>query len=606
MNYKALISMSLVVTLNAQDLPSTIQEVLSTNPVILERLKNYNVIKQDITSAKSGYYPKLDLSLGVGRESTDRSNRVNNAPDTDFDFTVYQNSLTLTQNVFKGFETSYQVEQQENRAISSAYSYVEKVNDTAFRMVNSYIQVMKNTQLLETARENVDINQDIFVKVKKLFDSGLTTLSEVNKIESSLALAKSNYVVQENTLLDATYNMQRILGRMMDPASMVEPSLNTQLPNSLEEAAQFAIENNPSLLVSRYNIKQAQAAYQEKKAPFYPQIDLEVSQSMNKNISATEGNEDKFRAMAFLKYNFFNGFSDSAALQKSISQIHQENQSKNDLRRQVIEGINLSWASNEKLTQQLVHLQEYQKFSEKTLTLYSKEYDLGRRSLLDLLSAQNDLIGSKSQIINTKYSILFAKYRILDAMGTLVSTILGGTDIVYSNVGLINSKSLEQDTLPIKLDMDNDLIVDEKDICSNSLPSDMKNIYGCKNVFADATQIERYSEFTFSGSSAELSSHGEERLKNLVTQLSEYGFKNLQFEVLGNVDVESLDSEASLLLSAQRAEVVKEILIKAGAMQDKITIHAQSNKAPMYTNAVGKGQQRNNRVDIVVKKLFKK
>ncbi|MDB2562562.1 TolC family outer membrane protein [Sulfurimonas sp.] len=605
MKNKLLISLSLVAALNAQDLPTTVQEVLSTNPVILERLKNYNSVKEDIVSAESGYYPKLDLVLGAGRESTDRSNRANNAPDTDFDFTVYQNSLTLTQNVFKGFETTYQVQQQENRAISAAYSYVEKVNDTAFGMVNSYIQVMKNTELLETAKENVEINEEIFQKVKKLFDSGLTTLSEVNKIESSLALSKSNYIVQENTLLDVTYNLQRILGRLLDPKQMMEPSLQAKLPDTLEDAAQYAIEHNPSLLVSRYNIKLAQAAYKEKQAPFYPQIDLEVSQSMNKNLSATEGNEDKFRAMAFLKYNFFNGFADSSALQKSISQIHQENQSKNDLRRQVIEGMNLSWASNEKLTKQLVHLKEYQKFSQKTLTLYSKEYDLGRRSLLDLLSAQNDLIGSKSQIISTKYSILFAKYRILDAMGTLVTTVLGGADIVYSNVGLAPSKNLEKDTLPIKLDMDDDLIVDDKDICSNSLSSEMKGIYGCKNIFSDTAQIERYSEFTFSGSDAELTSNGEDRLNALIKQLSEYGFKNLKFDVLGNVDNEDLDSKASLLLSAQRAGVVKDILIKAGAIEDNINLHAQSNKAPMYTNAVGKGRQLNNRVDIVVRKLVK-
>ena len=63
---------------------------------------------------------------------------------------------------------------------------------------------------------------------------------------------------------------------------------------------------------------------------------------------------------------------------------------------------------------------KYEKFSNKTLELYSREYDLGRRSLLDLLSAQNDLIGANSQIINANYNILFAKYRILDAMGILV------------------------------------------------------------------------------------------------------------------------------------------------------------------------------------------
>ena len=608
MKKQLLTSLFFIATLEAQDLATTIKETLSTNPVVLERLKNYNVTKEDITSAKAGYYPKLDLVLGAGYENTDRRNRVSgNIPQADqsFDFNVYQNSLTLTQNIFKGFQTNYQVQQQENRTISAAYSYIEKVNDTAFNMVNSYIQVMKNIELLQTAKENVEINDEIFQKVRKLFDSGLTTLSEVNKIESSLSLAKSNYIVQENTLMDVTYNMHRILGRYLDPKNMSEPFFDFNLPNTLEEATQYAIDHNPSLLVSKYNIKLAQATYQEKKSPFYPQIDIELSQSMNKNISAVEGNEDKFRAMAFLKYNFFNGFADSAALQKSISQIHQENQSKNELRRQVIEGMNLSWASNDRLTAQLVHLKDYKNFSEKTLALYSKEYDLGRRSLLDLLSAQNDLIGSKSQIINTKYSILFAKYRILDAMGTLVSSILGDTNIIYSNVGLAGSEKIEKDTLPIKLDMDNDLIVDEKDICSNSLSSEMKEIYGCKSIFKNTAQIERYSGFTFSDSKTELSRDGENRLHALIKQLKEYGLKNIKFDILGNVDRENIDSETALLLSTQRAKLVKDILVKAGANEGNIILHAQSNKAPMYTNESEKGKQLNNRVDIVVKKLIK-
>lgn len=608
MHKKLLISLSLVAALNAQNLTTTVQEVLSTNPIILERLKNYNALKEDITSAQSGYYPKLDLVLGAGHETTDKSNRVTagaTLPDQSFDYTVYENSLTLTQNLFSGFETTYQVQQQENRAVSAAYSYVEKVNDTAFSMVNSYIQVMKNVELLQTAKENVDINEEIFQKVKKLFDAGLTTLSEVNKIESSLSLSKSNYIVQENTLMDVTYSLQRILGRYINPKEMSEPIFDAKLPKTLEEATQYAIQNNPSLLVSNYNIKLAQATYKEKQSPFYPKLDLEVSQSMNKNLSAIEGNDEKFRAMAYLKYNFFNGFSDSAALQKSISQIHQESQSKNDLRRQVIEGMNLSWASNKKLSQQIVHLKDYQKFSEKTLTLYSKEYDLGRRSLLDLLSAQNDLIGSRSQIINTKYSMLYAKYRILDSMGTLVSYVLGNENIVYSNVGLTGSKEMQEDTLPIKLDMDNDLIVDEKDICSNSLSSEMKNIYGCKAVLENTAQVERYSDFTFSGSDSELSSHGEDRLQALIKQLEDYGFENLKFDVLGNVDIESMDSKSLLLLSAQRAGVVKDMLIKAGANEENITIHAQSDNAPMYTNTSNEGKRLNNRVDIVVRKQNK-
>ncbi len=597
MNLKTVVALSMATLVCAQDLKTTVNEVLSTNPIILERLKNYNATKEDITTAKAGYYPKLDLSIGVGREDGET------AAGQDFDYSVYQNSLTYTHNLFKGFQTKYRVKQQESRTVSAAYSYIENVNDTAFEMVNTYLQVMKNKELLNIQNENIQINQEIFAKVQKLYDAGLTTLSEVNKIESSLSLAKSNYVVQENTLLDVKYNMQRVLGRYLDPENMSRPVLNVALPVNLEEATQFAIQNNPSLLVGKYNVELAQATYHEKKSPFYPSLDIEISQNMNKNLSGIPGEYDNLRAMAYLRYNFFNGFADKATLQKSISSIHQEVQTKNQLRREVIEGLNLSWAANEKLSKQLEHLKAYKNFSLKTLTLYSKEYDLGRRSLLDLLSAQNDFIAAKAQIINTEYSMLFAKYRILDAMGTLVSTINGDTEAIYSNVGLNGKTPQNMDSLPVSYDTDKDLIVDEMDICNNSLTDEMRSLYGCKFIFDDTKRIERYSGFLFDGETSKLTSDGEEKLKNLITQIESYGWNKLKFDLLGNVDNKDMLKDEVTLLSQQRAEAVKERLIKAGALETNITIHANADKAPMYSDEESDSVALNNRVDIVVKKL---
>ncbi|MDD5373137.1 MAG: TolC family outer membrane protein [Sulfurimonas sp.] len=431
--------LSLHLLLDASTLETTIDETLATNPIVLEKLKKYNATKQDIVIAKSGYYPKLDLSVGVGSENTQRTQ-----PDKSFDFSVYQNSLTLTQNVFKGFETIHKVAQEEYKNASTAYSYIEQVNNISFEIVNAYIQIIKNRELLENAQENIKVNQEIFAKVQKLYNSGLTTLSEVNKVEASLALAKANYVVQENTLLDHEYKFEKLFGKKINTQDLQIPTLNATLPSSLEEATQYALQNNPSILVSDYNIKLARASYNEKKSPYYPKVDIEVAELMNKNLSGVEGKDDRFRAMVYLRYNFFNGFADQAALQKSISEMHKENEIQNSLKRNVTEQIGLAWASNEKVSQQLAHLQTYQNFASKTLALYIKEYDLGRRSLLDLLSAQNDFIGAKSQIINAKYTMLFAKYRILDSMGTLVSTVLGEKEKTYSKAAL-NSK---EDILP--------------------------------------------------------------------------------------------------------------------------------------------------------------
>jgi len=436
MKTKILLTLTLFASLHAQDLKTTITELINTNPTILERLHNYEATKEDIDTAFSDYYPKLDLSLGIGFEQTQKSELPNNQADRSDDFNVYQNSLKYTQNLFRGFNTQYQVEGQEYKTTSSAYSYVEKVNNTSFTLVNYYLELMKNQDLLGTAKKNVEIDEEIFAKVTKLYNAGLTTLSEVNKIESSLALAKSNLVVQENTILDASYNLQRTLGRELDPQKMTKPKIKTPLPSTKEEALEYALKNNPSLLVSEYNIRLAKATKNENESPFYPKIDIEVSGSMNKNLSAIEGEEERFRAMAYLSYNLFNGFSDSANLQKSRSAILQELETQRGIKRQILEGLNLAWAANTKLTEQLKYLVEYKDFSHKTLLLYSKEYDLGRRSLLDLLSAQNDYIKAQAQIISTEYSLLYAQYRVLDAMGLLVPSIIDDDTLVYSNVKL--------------------------------------------------------------------------------------------------------------------------------------------------------------------------
>lgn len=599
MKNKLTLILSLFVSLSAQDLKTSVEEVLSTNPVVLERLKNYNATKEDITNAEAGYYPKLDISLGAGNENTEKRNLPNSQTDESYNFDVYQNSLKYTQNIFKGFETSSKIEQQELRTVAAAYNYIEKVNDTSFEMCNAYIQVMKNKELLETSKENVAIDAEIFAKVQKLYDSGLTTLSEVNKIESSLALAKANLVVQENTLLDARYNLEKILGRDLEPSQMLQPVLNVNLPANKEEAAQFAIQNNPSLQVGTYNIKLAQAVHEEKKSSFYPSLDVEISQSMSKNMSAAEGEDDRFRAMAYLNYNIFNGFADSSALQKSISQMHQEVESKNTLRRQVIESLNLAWSANEKLSEQLKHLEHYKEYSLKTLTLYSKEYDLGRRSLLDLLSAQNDFIGSKSQVITTKHSLLFAKFRILDSMGILVPTLMGSHEFSYANVGLNGHEPKNLDTLEVTYDRDKDLIVDEKDLCANSLSSELKNIYGCAKDSQDTLQIERYSGFLFSGES--LKGDSEELFQKLLLQLTPYGLQHLKFEILTNAQDKNLSKQALQELSAKRAKSIEKQLLNAGALQKNITLISNADTAPMFSNDIDK----NNRVDIIVTKLNK-
>ncbi|MDO9209088.1 MAG: TolC family outer membrane protein [Sulfuricurvum sp.] len=466
-------------SLYALTLDEAVNEALRTHPIVKERLNNFRATQQDLKISEAEYYPVLDARAVAGyNHAGELYSHVNSV-----EYTNYESSLTLTQNLFNGFGTRHKVDYQEARVMAAAYNYIEKTNDVAFRTVGAYLNVLRAKELLGTARENVEINTDLFKKVKTLFDGGLTTKSEMNKINSSLSLAKSNLTVQENNFRDTFATLRRLTGHEVDPTTMSKPELKAIMPESFERAAMVAIDNNPSILVGRYNTKGAQALMNENKKGFYPKLDLEVNQFFNDSHRDNNGfdqPDDRFRARLVMNYNLYRGGADRATEQKNISKINQEVQTMLESKREALEGIEFSWNAYEMIGKQLADLLEYRKYAETTLDLYKDEFDMGRRSMLDILAAQNDLIGSRQQIINAQYDELYARYRILDAMGLMVVAVLGNNGEYTAKVNIGSGKAaFIDDTIPVKLDQDNDTIADNLDLCDNSKAGENLMAYGC-------------------------------------------------------------------------------------------------------------------------------
>lgn len=480
---------------NALTLKETLNEVLETNPVVQERLKNLNETREDLNIAKSEWLPSLDYRGTIGRNNSgdlkDSGNSSFNHTVRDSSYSHYTNSLKLTQNIFNGFSTTEKINYQEARVFGAAYHYLENANDVAFNMTQAYIDLLRSYQLLQNAKDNVVINKKIYEDVQSLYDQGLTTKSEMTKIYASLSLANSNLVVQQNNTMDKEFKFKRLYGRSVNVGTLEVPKLDLAMPESKKRATMIAIQNNPSMIVSSYNIKGAQALYREKKSKFMPSVDIEAEQMFNDYTkdNGFDSADDRQRIYAVLNWNLFKGGAHSADLQKSRSTINKELELQRDLKRQTIEGLELSWSAYEMLGKQLTELYKYYEYSEETLSSYQSEYEMGRRTLLDLLSAQNDLISSKAQIINAQMDKLFAQYRILDAMGMLVSSVLDDKDYAKIIKTTTNPLDLPKDEIPVLLDVDNDKIVDHLDICDNS-------VVGNNDIGADGcNKEEKDSDF---------------------------------------------------------------------------------------------------------------
>lgn len=470
-----LVSMVGVVNLNALTINNLLDDALTTNPIILERIKNYDKTVYDLKIAKSGYQPTLNYVGKFGYEKT--LDQV--GPTGEVGYHTYQNSLILTQNLFNGLNTTYKVKFEEARVMAAAYNYVEQTNDVAFNIVKNYINVLKYNELFNLEKENVLLTQDILGKTKQLSDAGSGLISDVRKVDSSLQLAEFNLLTQENNLLDAQFNLNKLLGRKIKKEELEYPDFNASLPKNMEDALNHAIKYNPSILVTNYNIETAKAQLVQNRSKFSPTVDFELAYNFDRNTSGDEGHTRSYSALVVYRHNLYNGQADINAVRKSKMNVKQEYELQREIKRQLIESLQLSWSAYTMIEKQIDFLNSYKRESKATLDFYKEEFENGTRTLIDLLSAQDDYISAQSKLITANYDWLFSKYRILDAMGVMLNTIFDGKTSKYYAPTSANYGNIEDYELQDISDIDRDGVKDNFDLC-DSTPLGIKvDMFGC-------------------------------------------------------------------------------------------------------------------------------
>lgn len=111
--------------------------------------------------------------------------------------------------------------------------------------------------------------------------------------------------------------------------------------------------------------------------------------------------------MLVLNYSLYNGGADSSQKQKYISLLNYEYENKNKLKRDVVESLGLSWDAYKMISKQYKYQVEYRDLTIKTKNAYNEEFQLGRRTLIDLLDVQDEVNHIKINVIHSTYDLLF-------------------------------------------------------------------------------------------------------------------------------------------------------------------------------------------------------
>ncbi len=398
--------------------------VINTNPEVRNRIENYRVVEKDKTIAFSGYLPVVDVQGSIGERRYDDTIAGYNTDNYQYT----EAFIRARQNLFHGFGTQNDVEQQDKRLISAEYYLMEKVSQLGLEMIETYLNILEAKKVLTLSIENHEVHKEYYSKIKQRTLSGAGSQGDMEQISGRMALSQSNVIVAQNNLLDAETNFLRIYGygATISASDLQESNINmTLIPKTLENAEELAERQYPSLLSVKKNIEALNAGYRQSKENYYPSVDLELKQNYYDNDadsfsgSALRDEIDQTTIMVIATWNLYNGGADDALVETSAARMFEESDRMLNAKRLVSERLRLSWAAKERLAEQLKYLRQHRDFSKKTHEAYNEEFNLGQRTLLDVLDVKNEYFLSRKAYISAQYAEKLARYRVIENVGNL-------------------------------------------------------------------------------------------------------------------------------------------------------------------------------------------
>ena len=595
--------------LHALSIESAVQTTLDTNPQMQKRISDYKAIRYDLDKAKAGYKPTVELSGAIGPEHTDKKQP---RPEVENDLVRKEASLVVTENLFNGFNTAYDVKEQEARVQTARHYAMQEADALALKASGSYLFVLKNKQLLDLELENVRTHERIYKMTREKMTAGLGRRSDLEQTEARMALAYSNYISQQNNYQDAIVNFERFYGNVVSAASMIMPNLPSLPAATLTELEAAALKHNPTLLIEHSNIKTQEAKHGKEKSGFYPKLDAELSADYQNNIDGYENDDRAYRAMLRLYYNLYNGGSDEATRLQNLETITGQRFNLSEQERAVLEKLKLAWMSYQYYYHRIRCLELHANLSKKTAASYAEEYHLGRRSLLDLLNVELEYNDARKEVIKARNELLYAHYRILEATGLLTYTLESNT---YSKLDLEAPEGVtfvQADHSLMKEYGETDDYLDVAEICTQAFEPITHLIYDpvAEPETAAGTEPPKpaaddkvvdvivLDSINFAFASAEITQEGHQKLLPVLEQLKENPL--LYVEVHGhtdNIDLNGINQP----LSEARAEAGKKALIELGVPADIITTYGHSDREPVADNGTPAGRQKNRRIEFLLK-----
>lgn len=414
-------------TAAALTLKEAVQRAITTHPEVGVIRANRRAIEQELRQARGQFLPSIDARAAFGHEwsnnPTTRARRGNRPNSSGWvDMNRYEAGVSLRQLVYDGLSSVYDIKRQLGRAESAQYRVADTAQAIALRAVEAFLEVQRTRRIVRIAVSNVNIHEQILKRVEARSTSGRGPRSDVDQARARVAAQKAALAQARGRFEDAIAAYIAAIGER-PPATLTSVAApESALPSNLDAAVQAAMQKAPSIMAAAADIRSAAAAVGVADGRFLPTITIEASYNYLYNVDGVRGRNEEFIAMLVGRWNLYRGGIDLSRRREAVHRMFEARNNLGKTQREVAQQVRISWNALNAARERRVAIRQQLAANSNVRVAYSRQFDRGRRTLLDLLDIQNEIFTNETALVTEEFTIKFGVYRVLATMGVLVQT----------------------------------------------------------------------------------------------------------------------------------------------------------------------------------------
>ncbi len=369
-------------------------------------------------AALSGVLPSLTFS-GSTSDATSVISGVSSHSGS------WDSGFSLSQTLYDGGNSWRTLTLGKNTIFIARESERQAMNTVILAVHRAYFQLLKDQHLLESRQEDLDLAGQQMELVQHQFELGAVKKTDVLKAQVRLGQAQTSVITQKSAVDNSTRELANAMGILSAGTPFVINDVDPSLPETpdLDSSLKLMDENNPSLLIQNFTVKNQELSYKNSKGSRLPALTLSGSYgTIADKASDLIGNYSDTYTMSgqlSLSYPLFTGFQSSVRTQQAKINWQTAKNTRTNVRDDLVVQCRYLLDGLRNYKEIIPVLEEVLLAAEEDLKLAQERYALGANTILEVLDAQLSVTQARTDLINTTYDALTQDATLKATLGIL-------------------------------------------------------------------------------------------------------------------------------------------------------------------------------------------